>query len=122
MTHTPETIEAVAAILELDGWIDCNEARGIAITVLSAIPRNEWRSMEEAPKGDGEDTGPEIILWNGERKGGGVWDPNGGEYIDDDSGFSKTGAWRWANDSCECCWTDMNPLPIGWQPLPDAPE
>lgn len=31
--------------------------------------------------------------------------------------------WRWANDSCECCWGRIYPTPpTHWMPLPEPPK
>lgn len=37
-------------------------------------------------------------------------------------GLFWDGEWRWANNSCDCCWYEMRVAPTHWMPLPGAPE
>jgi hypothetical protein len=59
------------------------------------------------------------IVDDGERIGEAVLHESYG-WSDDDCDTVSSLKWRWANHgSCGCCWGDMDPQPLRWQPLPE---
>lgn len=75
---------------------------------------SDWQPIEMAKTNEGTS----IIAFNGERVGEAVAYYEANESNDYEYSFT---AWRWANDSCSCCWVDMSPQPILFTPMPSFP-
>lgn len=73
-----------------------------------------WRPIETCLV----DEATRIFAFNGDRVGEAVPHFSCHEAADWAYAFEE---WRWANDSCDCCWYRMSPQPVLWQPLPEPP-
>jgi hypothetical protein len=69
---------------------------------------SEWKPIESAPR-----DGTKIIVF--------VPDAKYHEQVGEASWLDSYEEWRWANNSCSCCWGEMAGKPVMWQPLPPPP-
>lgn len=71
---------------------------------------SEWRSIETAPKNNGN----VLVAWRSY---------GGGTIVGEAYCHSETGRWWWANLSDGDYHTDaLSPDPTHWQPLPEPPK
>ena len=96
-------------------WAELSEdgRNWVAAIVKAATERaaRRWLSFDSAPKAGEDDPAIPIIVRAARggrvRVGEAAWLPWAEE-------------WRWANDSCSCCWSKMAERPTHWMPMPDA--
>lgn len=87
---------------------------GLLAAPASPLPGGGWQDISTAPK----DEGVKVMAFDGTKVGEAVLYSEWEESNDFEDAVLR---WRWANDSCSCCWGRAEPQPTHWQPLPAAP-
>lgn len=115
ITYDPLTREGYAHIARIWGTKEAEEA-------LKAVLPKPWEIISTHIPTEITDEMiyeryPPVIAYNGERTGEAViYFSN--EWDFDKDCFVNIVEYRWANDSCSCCWRAMDPQPIAWRPMP----
>jgi len=86
----------------------------VAAAPASPLPGGGWQDISAAPK----EEGVKVMAFDGTKVGEAVLY---GEWEESNDFEDAVLRWRWANDSCSCCWGKAEPQPTHWMPLPAAP-
>ena len=74
---------------------------------------SEWQPIETVPSDVAR-----IMAYDGERVGE---MESYTDYTEADD-FMGSQVWRWANDSCSCCWYTPAKQPTHWMCVPEPPK
>jgi len=130
MTHPTDALRLVPRRAVYD-WLRDDVPLNVATTIMphhidalmdrlseaapaSPLPGSGWQDISTAPK----DEGVKVMAFDGTKVGEAVLY---GEWEESNDFEDAVLRWRWANDSCSCCWGKAEPQPTHWMPLPAAP-